>query len=280
MIYFGRDYDASAFYYQRTLDRLTPEQQELASQKITQLKVLDLQDQLASYSENTFANGSIFRRTASPLKSGNSSDPGHLSYPSQSKNCRRAKVQTSRLEDNSSDDLAQAEKASSLDILWPLRTRLLPPSRQLKSQPPGWVVAPQPVNPMKPLQDPWSAMEGKLIRRSRWSQRELDTQQAWDAAFNQMLKSTVLLESDEGEPLIFRLTHTKRLGDGQILIVANGLPLLNASLAHPSYTEIGNLLVGMSACETKSPCCRTITREYRFSKGRKPICVEQRWKCC
>lgn len=244
VIYFGRDFDASSFYFQRTLDQLSPAQQILAQDRISRLRVTECQDRLASYSENTFCEWFQLQTDKQTVEvhrlSGLWAD--RLTVSKQSVTRAETADDSKRSEDGNEFTTAPSS-ADSIDLSWTLRTRLMPPSLQYKDEVPSWLTAPPITNPIKPLQNPLAELEGKLIRRCRWSPNEMDSIETWNAGFEQLLTSSVLLKSDKGEPLIFRLTHKERLGEGKIFIVANGAPFLNASLVDPSFLAIGRLLV-------------------------------------
>ncbi len=86
-----------------------------------------------------------------------------------------------------------------------------------------------------------------LLRSIRWSADEFGSSASLLEALQDPLDSEVLLSAGDGQPLIFRLTgadaENARLGSGQIIVVANGFPLLNGSLVTPLAAEIGQRLV-------------------------------------
>ena len=136
VIYFGRDFDASTFYYQRVLDQLKPEQQELVNQKITQLQIAELQDRLASYSENTFCEWFYLQTDQEPVEIGQLAGPWATKLP-QSARELSSKPDRDMLSKDDSDivpevtsitETADAGYARKPEVLWPLRTRMLPPS--------------------------------------------------------------------------------------------------------------------------------------------------------
>jgi len=243
VVYFGRDFDASSFYYQQIVDQLTPEQQALARQRMAEFRVAELQERLGSYSESTFCEWFYLKTDGEPIEVNRLAGP----WSDKLEDSTPLLAEVEELDANLMEPLGTMNGKPGLPmpstIQWPIRTRLLPPGLEFKDRPPSWITATPASNPMKPIQSPWAEIEGKLIERSVWTPTEFDSTETWDSAFDQIFDSQVLLESEQGEPLVFQLTHPERLGKGQILIVANGAPLLNASLIHPSYLGVGKLIV-------------------------------------
>jgi hypothetical protein len=243
VIYFGRDFDASGFYFQQTIDQLSPAQQVLAQRRIAESKVAEIQDRLGSYSEDTFCDWFYLRTDQEPREVSGLAGTWSNELESWAQGSGPGEVENAEQLESLESGAQTGNKSSKLSVQWPVRTRLLPPSVDFKEQPPSWITAPAATNPMKPIQSPWAEIEGKLLERSVWTPQEYNTREEWDSAFEQLLESQVLLESPQGDPLLFQLTHPERLGKGQILIVANGAPFLNASLIQPQFFEIGELIV-------------------------------------
>jgi hypothetical protein len=102
------------------------------------------------------------------------------------------------------------------------------------------------VNPLAPVDgesEESSEQEEPLIYRSLWQQDEVDTLEKWQQSFDQMLTAEVLLQSPDVGPLVFRLRDQQRLGQGQIIVVANGAPFLNASLVEPAFGQVAQQLI-------------------------------------
>jgi hypothetical protein len=230
VIYFGRDFNAEEYFFQQTLQQLNSDQRQLAQQRIAELQVNEMQAMLESHSESTFCDwfyldlGQRSRRLVFDLEDLNQPQP---------------------LEKTSNDSQAVPLGDDGIELpiaQWPIRSRLLPPDIKWRDQPPSWISSPPSANPVQPISLPWDSGEDKLIVRSRWRPEELDSLDAWNAAFDQLLESEVLVSSDREEPLVFRLTSSQRLGEGQILVVANGVPFLNASILQAPFFQVSEFI--------------------------------------
>jgi hypothetical protein len=231
VVYFGRDFNADEYFYEQILEQLPNEQQSVARQRLAELRVGEFQAMLESYSESTFCEW-FYLDVGQGAQRLILSDEGIAEGGSRN-----------GLSFESPTALASSDRAVAGQAEWPVRSRLLAPDVRWRDQPPSWITEPVEANPVKPLALPWSSDEDKLIVRSRWKPEELDTLEVWNAAFDQMLQSEVLVSSDHEEPLIFRLTDAERLGEGQILIVANGAPFLNASIVQPWFFQLSEFIV-------------------------------------
>ena len=211
VVYFGRDFNADEYYLRQTLPHITPPQQWLARHWLARIRAVELQARLNSTPTNAFCEWFYLQvdqpATEATIGGGSWADQLTSHGP------------------------------------WPLRSRLLPPQRRYRSRQPANLTAPTQTNPLTPLLAPSEDDPQGEVARSRWRPDEFDTLEAWNAAFRQLLRSEVLLESDTGEPLVFRLTGRQRLGDGQIIVVANGAPFLNASLVEPLFFDVGALII-------------------------------------
>jgi hypothetical protein len=134
----------------------------------------------------------------------------------------------------------------------------MPPKRSYRLSPPSWITnPPKPINstnpitansnpksnPSTPLPTTSQTDEEKVVFRSEWEAEELKSQEQWDAEFKNIIDSQILLQSSDEDPLVFRLKDTKRLGQGKILVVANGAPFLNGSLVDPMFGQIAEMIV-------------------------------------
>jgi hypothetical protein len=233
VIYFGRDFNANIFYYEQVMPQLSGPERALAELRVAQLRLSELQELLESTSESTFCDW-FYLDPSRPAERLNFSTSNVLPVAEIGE-------MTEVVTEGSVPNFDQGLAATA----WPIRTRLLPPDARFKEQPPSWITQPatSTANPMKPLTGPLTSEEDKLIVRSPWRPEEMDSIETWNAAFDRLLDSEVLVESAEGEPLIYRLTDPDRLGEGQILVVANGAPFLNASIVDPSFFQLSELVV-------------------------------------
>lgn len=214
VVYFGRDFDANKYYYQQTRTQLTAQQQQLADLEIARIETVEIQDRLDSYTESNFCDWFYLNADCAESVATQWTGPWAGELPSQAG--------------------------------WPLRTRLMPPDTKYKEKPPSWISTLTEDNSWQSvdsdLEEP-SEQEEPLIYRSLWRQNEVDTLDKWQQSFDQMLTAEVLLESPGHGPLVFRLFDQQRLGQGQIIIVANGAPFLNASLVEPAFGSVAQRLI-------------------------------------
>jgi hypothetical protein len=214
VIYFGRDFNANKFYYQQTRAHLTAQQQQLADLEIAGIETTEIQGRLESYTESNFCDWFYLDADRPEAVATQWTGPWVSELPSQAG--------------------------------WPLRTRLMPPDNRYKEKPPSWILALPEVNPLAPVDgesEESSEQEEPLIYRSLWQQDEVDTLEKWQQSFDQMLTAEVLLQSPDVGPLVFRLRDQQRLGQGQIIVVANGAPFLNASLVEPAFGQVAQQLI-------------------------------------
>ncbi|MCR9292635.1 MAG: hypothetical protein NXI32_07945 [bacterium] len=217
VIYFGRDFNAGEYYRRKTLDRLSGPELMQGRRELAALQAEELNLRIQRVPEGTFCGWFFMDVMSGPL-------------------------------DSSAEDLQGpwSEQLTGLTGTWPLRTTLWPPADKWRQQKPSWITSPPPADPLRPVdvgsdepeEDPESPMQ-----RSVWRVRELSTDEAWETAFEDSLQARVLLQSPEGRPYIFQLTDLERFPESQLIIVANGAPLLNASLVETLHRQIGARIV-------------------------------------
>lgn len=214
VIYFGRDFNAEAYYRRQTLAALPPDKQQRGAELLALREAEELNQRLRQLSDSTFC-GWFYLDTQHRL------------------------ADFDRFTGVWADD---EPELSSLSGSWPVRVALVPPddvSRKRKR--PAWIGKPKTVNPLRPAGQVGSDDESDESF-SQWHPEEIDTAEEWDVAVSDTPQSEILLASQDGTPLVFRLT-SDRFFDSQILIVANGAPLLNGSLVLPLHQRIGALLI-------------------------------------
>jgi len=214
VIYFGRDFNAELDYRRKTLTRLPVEDQPRGAEILALREAEEFNQRLRQVSEPTFCDW-FFLDT------------------------RRIAVEYHSFQG------AWVEQEPGLNDLagnWSVRMALQPPdARQWPSNYPSWLTKPQTNNPLLPVRSaPLGDDEAQT--RSRWEPEEFASTDQWDAAVQGAATSEILLAGDDGLPLIFRLS-SERYPDSQILIVANGAPLLNGSLVLPLQQRLGELLI-------------------------------------
>ncbi len=208
VVYFGRDFNAAIYYRQRTLDRVRPDLQPRARQAIALKQIEEFNIRAAQLPENTFAEWFYF-------------------------DVERPERRYTRFAGPWAEDLEGREG------YWPVRTALLPPGPQWRDALPSWLE-----NSTKPPPrfDPGPVLGDDSIGRSRWGYWEYTTIEQWQAAFDKLPEHDLLLRADDGTPLVFRIPVGPR-GNSQILIVANGAPLLAGSMVDPLHRRVGEKLV-------------------------------------
>ncbi len=213
VIYFGRDFNAEAYYRQQTLAQLPPGERPRAQELLALRQVDELSQRLQQVPESAFCDWFTLDTQAGAATfaefSGAWTEYGEL-------------------------DLPRGE--------WPTGVMLRPPDqREWDQDEPSWLGSAPILNPFRPA----GAINGgdaSSTGRSRWVPQELKNVEEWQAAIDRAPESEILLESRDGQALVFRL-QSERLGDGQILIVNNGYPLLNGSLVEPLAGAIGQLII-------------------------------------
>jgi hypothetical protein len=209
-IYFGRDLNADIYYRQRTMTQISPVEHELGEQALALSRASELSKRTNDLPESTFCGWFYLDVEQAPST--------HTEFTE-----------------------AWSSDLTGLQGEWPTSVVLRPPLKSFKSKKPSWLTNTA-VNPLKPAGafDPFA---GSDSQRSLWAPGELDTNAAWNKAFADLPKSETLLAADDGTPLIFRLTHSRRYPGSKLLIVANGAPLLNGTLVEPLHQRVGEKLI-------------------------------------
>ncbi len=214
VIYFGRDFNADIDYRRRTLSQLAPEKQQRGAELLALGETEELNLRLRQLPASTFCGWFYLDTERSPV------NHTHFIGP-----------------------WAQAEpQLNDLQGRWPVRVVLQPPNdRRWQRKAPPWSKQPPAANALQP---PGQAKVDVAWEQSRsqWNPAEINSKEEWEEAVRGAPESETLLAGERGQPLLFRLT-SERLGDSQILIVANGAPLLNGSLVLPFQQRLGELLI-------------------------------------
>lgn len=232
LLYFGRDFDADILYRQQTLDDLPSDRR----QRGEELLALRQADELRLRWEQLPAVAFCDWFYIDALRATHDYQNFQSDWP-----------YTGQFADALVDDAMEGR--------WPVGVALQPPdsklwmdrlSQQIHQMPAvaSSKTLPSDIN----SNSPHAAQDSpQSLRRSRWSPNEFGDSAQWLDALQDPLESEILLAADDGQPLIFRLTsdalQTARLGNGQILIVANGFPVLNGSLVTPLGGQLGQLLI-------------------------------------
>ncbi|MEZ6136265.1 MAG: hypothetical protein R3C53_15325 [Pirellulaceae bacterium] len=210
LIYFGRDFNADIYYRQQTLAMLEPDKQERGAQLLAYQRATEISKRLDELPGDIFCEWFYLNLDQAPAT--------HTEF-----------------EDDWAEDI------SGLAGSWPTGLRLQPPRRSMRREKPDWLVNPTSTT-LKPA-TPFVPNAESSVERSQWSKSEYESDEDWDAAFENLPRYDVLLSDSEGQPLIFRLTHNRRFPGSQIIIVNNGAPFLNGSLVEPLHRRVGEKLI-------------------------------------
>lgn len=238
LLYFGRDFNADILYRQQTLDGLVGEQRQRAEELLALRQVDELRARWQQLPRVAFCDWFYVdtqRATQDYQKfHSNWPDTGHF---------------------------ADALATDALEGRWPVGVALQPPDSKLWRHKLALQIQQLPADASSNAQPPdrhsSSPQTGRDSqrpqrpqrpqRRSHWRPDEFGDSSQWLEAVQEPLESEVLLSAENGPPLIFRLAANEsqngRLGTGQIVIVANGFPLLNGSLVTPLGAELGQRLI-------------------------------------
>lgn len=222
VIYFGRDFNAETYYLEELIKATSGEEKARLEFELANTRVSELNNRLDSYTESTFC-GWFYLDVSKPA------------------------TEVSKFKGTWANDI------DSTSIRWPIRTQLLPPDEDQAGRLPSWLTGKGKL--VKPTPPPFVAIQSgknasgdsdKLISRSNWVIDELDSKEDWDQQFLNLPKNQILLEGKDGEPLVYRLTSSELYGDGQIIIVANGVPMLNGTLVKPQFSQVGERIVELA----------------------------------
>lgn len=222
VVYFGRDFNAELFYRRQTLSQLEPTAQPRGAELLAMREAQELNLRLQQLPGSSFC-GWFFIDTQQPT----------TNY----------RTFTGPWANKISGVPASASQS------WPLRIALQPPDdSRFRSWRPSFVTpAPNSLRPANSLpatdaSAEQEASDDSFSGRSQWSPEELATPEQWDAELRRAPRSKILLAAEDGQALVFRLV-AKRFQGSQILVVANGAPLLNGSLVEPLQQRIGEQLI-------------------------------------
>lgn len=230
VIYFGRDFNADVYYRTRTLDQLPPTAQMRGKQLLAVRQVRELNQRLRQLPESTFC-GWFFLET------------------------EQQAVEYREFEG------PWAANLDSTQGYWPVQIALLPPDDAAwRNRKPSWLgqaksagasagktdAAPTSVDSEDVVESMDEEDADTTVRRSQWEPEELATDAQWAAELNRSANSEILLSGhrDEGNPLplVFRLT-SDRFPESQIIVAANGAPMLNGSLVDRLHQQVGQCII-------------------------------------
>lgn len=232
LLYFGRDFDADILYRQQTLDELPSERRQRGEELLALRQADELRLRWQQLPAVAFCDWFYI-------------DALRATHDYQ--NFQSVWPYTGQFADALADE--------ALEGRWPVGVALHPPdsklwmdrlSQQIHQMP---AVASSKTLPSdNNSNSPHDAQDSpQSLRHSHWNPDEFGSKSQWLDALQDPLEAEILVAADDGQPLIFRLTsdasQTARLGNGQIVIVANGFPVLNGSLVTPLGAQLGQLLI-------------------------------------
>ena len=237
LLYFGRDFSADIFYRQRTLGALSGGQRRRSEELLALRQAEELLARWQQLPNLAFC------------------DWFYIDTQRATRDYRQFQSDGLLAEQFADVSASEGWAASEPGGEWPVGVALQPPDSKVWSDkfvqripalsPPNSGTVPSSEQSSSTTR---TAEESELAQRSsRWSTDEFGSRASLLEALQNPLQSEALLSAGDGQPLIFRLTDGRaqgaRLGSGQIIVVANGFPLLNGSLVTPLGAEIGQRLV-------------------------------------
>lgn len=209
VIYFGRDFDASIYYRQATLDQIGEEDREQAEILLAREEAKAFNSRVSQFSESAFCDWFYVDTESGSVEN---SELAGLWAPDQTPDRNN----------------------------WQVGLTLRPPAIEQQRLVPSWIKkqAKGGATGGTNLNSPVRSDDPNVIQRSVWESGEINSKEAWDESFEQLLEPEVLLAGNDDFPLIYRLRDSERFPDSQIIILQNGAPLLNGTIVQPFFREI------------------------------------------
>lgn len=222
VIYFGRDFNAELYYLQHLVDSASLVDKPLLQVELAKVQVKEIQSRIDASGQSVFC--------------------GWFNWDMS---------QPYRVVSSVDGPWAESLSTSADKLDWPIRTRLQPPESEMKNAIPSWLTTPK-KKPAVPATGPAIVPgansdeeddEDKLVYRSKWEAEEIESVEEWNSLYEDLPESEILLESPQGDPLVFRLTSPERFGQGQVIVAINGAPFLNATSVKPSFGKVGAMII-------------------------------------
>ena len=214
VIYFGYDFDGELFYRESTVARVADQQRNRAAD----LRALREAEVFAERTENI--DGTVFCRWFMRSE-------------------RKARKHHSQFQGPWSDVLADARS------VWPVAITLEPPTDELRDRTRAAMIAKfKSATTNSSIAN--AAEKPDSVYRSYWSEDDVGSAEVLDEEWELAPESEILLAGTDRTPLVTRLTSS-RFENSQILIVANGAPLLNGSLVDPAMLRLSARIVQQCA---------------------------------
>ena len=214
VIYFGRDFNAELFYRRETLSQLPAPAQPRGAELLALREAAEFNQRLGQVPDAAYCEWFYL----------DSQQPEQV------------------VRDFRGRWAAEHPRLTFSGGQWPVHTRLLPPDDPgVQQRASEQYAARQESEPLRPANAPRTAAS-QGGGASFWHPEELSDAQAFQEALDEAPTSEILLAGQQGPPLLFRL-RSPRFPDSQIMIVANGAPLLNGTLVQPLFHRVGELLI-------------------------------------
>lgn len=214
VIYVGRDFDAEVYYREKTLVAVPAERQARAAIELATVRSQHDSALVHEIDKDVFCRWFVLR-VSQPLRA-----VSQFTGP-------------------------WSEALKDQSATWPVRAILDLPLPEYAENKPTWTPAPvMTVRP--PFGSPPArrkTQDQSLIFTSYWSYTDINDDETWENEWAKAPLATSLLASEDGTPLVTRLT-SDLYPDGQILTLVNAAPLLNGSLVEPHFRQMAHQLIG------------------------------------
>lgn len=220
IVYFGRDFDATEYYWERTLTEQPTERQIRAGLDLAKLRATR-DDMLYEQMNDDYFCRWFFLRVSEPQRV-----LQKFSGP-------------------------WSEKLEG-KIEWPVRAYFDAPDQELRDEQPNWLTVPKPGPtfripkafrrgraPAPPVAAPPKSTNntGRSVFTSYWIPGDINNAEEWEEEWDSAPDYEELLTGEDGTPLIMRLTSDSYPGS-EIITLANGAPLFNGMMIEPDWREL------------------------------------------
>ncbi|MCC6509227.1 MAG: hypothetical protein IT423_08980 [Pirellulaceae bacterium] len=226
ILYFGRDFDATAHYMQHTLAGQPPQQLPRARIDLAWARV-SLDARLTSeVDRDVFCRWFVLRVEEPERLIRKFAGPWGGSMDDQAVWPVRSYL-----------DVADPELAA-VRPTWPAAPALTPtfrfPRRNARSN--------RRSTPRTPTGAPQPTAPQPVVYTSVWSYLDIGDDETWDAEWEKAPEAEVLLAGADGTPLVTRLT-SERYPNSRIITVANGAPLFNGMMIQPQFRTVAQKII-------------------------------------
>lgn len=218
VIYFGRDFDASEYYLEQTLELQPKERKRRAGLDLAQMRAQ--RDDLI-YEQ---MNADYF--------------------------CRWFYIRVSKPQRVLEKFSGPWSEKLAGELKWPVRSFLDDPDYNLRDEVPDWANVPSSIPsirlpkrfrtgkttpiPAKPNKAPDT---GRSVFTSFWVPYDIGSPEEWNTEWDLAPDCEKLLVGEDGTPLVMKLTSDRYPGS-KILTIANGAPLFNAMMVNADWRQL------------------------------------------